>query len=487
MKNKIENPMPHVIPEGQNATPLEVVGATASDKLVIIMVGLPGCGKTSVSKRICRYISFFHDIPSQIFNVGDYRREFCGSNQPASFFDQDNEEGLKLRSKACDTATGDLIKFMKKDGVRLAVYDATNNLEKNRNKIMDRLKKENIGAKTMFLEVVVDDKNMLEENIRTVKLSTPDYKNMDPDKALKDFMERRSNYAKGYTHVEDSEGSYVRVINYKKYEIHDVRGYLKLKVVHFIMSLHNLERTYYITRHGQSEYNLLGKIGGDSGISANGIEYARRLAKFAKEKIGTKTVIDKETGKEIQKKVPARLWTSTLCRTKETAQFIEHEEFEAEWDNGDKSLWVQFRQNERRNLDEIYAGTCDGMTYKEIEETYPEEFAARQADKLSYRYPRGESYMDMTLRLEPLAHDLERSREPLLIIAHQGIHRILYSYFMGLTREEAPYVKIPLNHIIILKPHAYGCHEERVCLMPKEEMFNDGQDEPVTSMPEKKK
>lgn len=253
------------------------------------------------------------------------------------------------------------------------------------------------------------------------------------------------------------------------------------------MSLHNLERTYYITRHGQSEYNLLGKIGGDSGLSANGIEYARRLAKFAKEKIGTKTVIDKETGKEIQKKVPARLWTSTLCRTKETAQFIEHEEFEAEWDNGDKSLWVQFRQNERRNLDEIYAGTCDGMTYKEIEETYPEEFAARQEDKLSYRYPRGESYMDMTLRLEPLAHDLERSREPLLIIAHQGIHRILYSYFMGLTREEAPYVKIPLNHIIILKPHAYGCHEERVCLMPKEEMFNDGQDEPVTSMPEKKK
>jgi broad specificity phosphatase PhoE len=95
----------------------------------------------------------------------------------------------------------------------------------------------------------------------------------------------------------------------------------------------------------------------------------------------------------------------------------------------------------------------------------------------------GESYMDITLRLEPLTHDLERTREPILIVGHQGIHRILYAYFMGLTREEAPYVQIPLNHVIILRPHAYGCDEERVCLMPKHEMFSDGQDEPVTSMP----
>ena len=62
--------------------------------------------------------------------------------------------------------------------------------------------------------------------------------------------------------------------------------------------------------------------------------------------------------------------------------------------------------------------------------------------------------MDVTLRIEPLAHDLERTREPILIVGHQGIHRILYAYFMGLSREEAPFVRIPLNHVIVLKPHA---------------------------------
>ena len=98
----------------------------------------------------------------------------------------------------------------------------------------------------------------------------------------------------------------------------------------------------------------------------------------------------------------------------------------------------------------------------------------------------GESYMDVTLRLEPIAQEMERTREPVLIIAHQGILRILYAYFMGLDRKDAPYVSIPLNTVIELTPHAYGCHEKRFCLMNKGEMLNDGQDEPITSMPEAK-
>jgi broad specificity phosphatase PhoE len=81
---------------------------------------------------------------------------------------------------------------------------------------------------------------------------------------------------------------------------------------------------------------------------------------------------------------------------------------------------------------------------------------------------------------------MERTREPVLIIAHQGILRILCAYFKGLDRKDAPYVSIPLNNVIELTPHAYGCLETRFCLMKKEEMLNDGQDEPITSMPEAK-
>jgi hypothetical protein len=54
---------------------------------------------------------------------------------------------------------------------------------------------------------------------------------------------------------------------------------------------------------------------------------------------------------------------------------------------------------------------------------------------------------------------------------------------MGLPREEAPFVSIPLNTVIELRPHAYGCQEKRYVLLSKEEMLKDGQDEPITSMP----
>lgn len=113
--------------------------------------------------------------------------------------------------------------------------------------------------------------------------------------------------------------------------VNNIRGYLPLKVVHFVMNLHTLPRTFFLTRHGQSEYNLLGKIGGDSGLTPAGKEYARRLAEFARDVIATEPTVGTDPdagtgdGPPPTKPRPARLWTSTLRRTKETAHFIEHD------------------------------------------------------------------------------------------------------------------------------------------------------------------
>ena len=42
------------------------------------------------------------------------------------------------------------------------------------------------------------------------------------------------------------------------------------------------------------------------------------------------------------------------------------------------------------------------MTYEEIHEKFPTEFALRDQDKYHYRYPKGESYEDVVHRLEPV-------------------------------------------------------------------------------------
>ena len=59
----------------------------------------------------------------------------------------------------------------------------------------------------------------------------------------------------------------------------------------------------------------------------------------------------------------------------------------------------------------------------------------------------------------------------LFVAGHQGIHRLLYAYFMGLPRDQAPYVSIPLNTVIQLTPNTYGCDEKRYLLLSKEEMM----------------
>ncbi|EED94866.1 6-phosphofructo 2-kinase, partial [Thalassiosira pseudonana CCMP1335] len=391
-------------------------------KLIIVMCGLPATGKTHIANRIVRYLSFFLDIDTRIFNVGDYRRRLHGARLPADFFDHSNNEYMAKREQACDAALSDLKEFMKKDGVRVGVLDSTNSAHKRRAHIREVLA--DLKCKIVILESVCDKKELIEQNIKNIHMNTPDYKDADQDAAIKDFNRRREMYIDVYQPVSNDDGSHIKIINNETFVVHNVRGYLPQKVVHFVMNLHLVPREFYLTRHGQSEYNLSGKIGGDSGLTEAGLEYARRLADFAKDEIRTDR--------------PARLWTSTLKRTKETAQFIKREP---------KTF---------KNLDELYAGVCDGLTYAEIKEKYPEEFARRQEDKLTYRYPRGESYMDVTLRLETIVLDIERTREPILIVAHQGIHRLLYAYFMGMPREEAPFVSIPLNTVIALRPHAYG-------------------------------
>lgn len=150
------NPTPHVIPEGENATPLEVVGGdcTATEKLVIVMCGLPATGKTHVANRIARYISFFLAMETKIFNVGDYRRELHGAQLPAEFFDHSNEKYMAKRQQACDAALSDLSEFMKQDGVRVGILDSTNSTRQRRDHIREALKP--LKTKVIIMETVCD-------------------------------------------------------------------------------------------------------------------------------------------------------------------------------------------------------------------------------------------------------------------------------------------------------------------------------------------
>jgi broad specificity phosphatase PhoE len=312
----------------------------------------------------------------------------------------------------------------------------------------------------LWIEVTNEDEEFLHEQYVINTKTNPDYIGMDNEQAHQDYLKRVEFFRDIYepldtidTYREEGSWSYIKCDHSKQhFVVNHVKGYLFQKVVNFIMNLKTSPHSFYLTRHGQSEYNDLGRIGGDSGLTQHGINYAKKLAEFVEKKI-----VLNDNGNEI----PARLWTSTMRRTKETSQFIKQTKLIIKTKD-DPSLeyeWVQMRPRAWFHLDELFAGACDGMTYEEIEQKFPDEWELRSGDKLAYRYPRGESYLDVIARLEPIIIEMERHEEPLLIIAHQGILRIIYAFYMGLSRADAPYVSIPLNTVVELVPAAYSCKE----------------------------
>jgi len=247
----------------------------------------------------------------------------------------------------------------------------------------------------------------------------------------------------------------VALVNTDRLRVLHREGNLSLKIIQFLMHLNRDFRTIYLSRHGQSEYNVLKKIGGDSPLSEKGEAYADELAKFVGENI---------THDGNGKSVKARLWTSTLQRTILTARHIPHEEI---WDEERGEDWTQMRPMQLSSLDEIYAGDLDGLTYEEIKEMFPEEYKERQQNKFTYRYPCGESYHDVIHRLHSTMVSLAGSHEPILIVSHQAVLRLIYCYLTGRPREKATDIEMNLNTVIKLTLTSTGSSEERFHLIPK--------------------
>ncbi|KAK7544090.1 fructose-2,6-bisphosphatase-like protein [Phyllosticta citribraziliensis] len=405
------------------------MGVQAEDtRICVVMVGLPARGKSLIATKVVRYLHWL-SIGARTFNVGQYRRS-ATPNPSADFFDTTNTEGERLRKAAAEAAVADMVKWFRGGHGMVAILDATNSTKGRRKWIQERCHEH--GIQTLYVESKCDDEDLIMQNILEVKTTSPDYVGQDPEVAAQDFRNRIRNYEKVYQTIDEDEFdlTYVKLIDVgKQVIINQIRDYLQSRIVYYLMNLHIKPRSIWLSRHGESMYNLDGKIGGDADISPRGEMYARKLPELVKQSAGE--------GRKLT------VWTSTLKRTIQTARFLEFEKLE----------W--------KALDELDSGVCDGLTYAEIEERFPEDFAQRDDDKYNYRYLGGESYRDVVIRLEPIIMELERS-ENILIVTHQAILRCIYAYFMNVPQERSPWMEVPLHTLIKLTPKAYSTHEERL-------------------------
>lgn len=184
----------------------------------------------------------------------------------------------------------------------------------------------------------------------------------------------------------------------------------RFKCIFFLKSSFYKKKMIYITRHGESEYNVSGRIGGDSSLTLSGQLYAKRLRAFFNEE-------------------PVVI-CSNLKRTRETSG--------------------EFTQvTVDKNLNEINAGICEHMTYQEIGQAYPDVSREREADKFHYQYPRGESYSAVYVRVKQLIEQLKtRQTEPTLIVCHQAVARMLLSILLERDPVDFVTMDIPLHQLI---------------------------------------
>uniref|UniRef100_A0A8C9VRR1 6-phosphofructo-2-kinase/fructose-2,6-biphosphatase 3 n=1 Tax=Scleropages formosus TaxID=113540 RepID=A0A8C9VRR1_SCLFO len=384
---------------------------------------------TYISRKLTRYLNWI-GLPTKVFNVGEYRREAVIYSS-YDFFKADNKDAVRIRHQCALAALHDVKTYLTEEGGHIAVFDATNTTRDRRDLILN-FGNEN-GFKIFFIESVCDDPNVIATNIMEVKISCPDYQGCNTSDAVEDFQKRIECYRALYQPLDpehDRNLSFIKVIDVGcRFVVNRVQDHIQSRIVYYLMNIHVQPRSIYLCRHGESEDNLQGRLGGDSGLSAQGRKFAVALTHFVEE----------------QNLSEVKVWSSQLRRSIQTAE----------------ALGLPYEQ--WKALNEIDAGVCEEMTYEEIKEKYPEEFALRDQDKFHYRYPRGESYQDLVQRVEPVIMELER-QENVLVICHQAVMRCLLAYFLDKSAEELPYLKCPLHTVLKLTPVAYGCKVESIFL-----------------------
>ncbi|RHY05848.1 hypothetical protein DYB25_008631 [Aphanomyces astaci] len=413
-----------------------IVRSIAPQRLVLVMVGLPARGKSFVVRKLTKYCQWLN-LPTQIFNAGDYRRKASLTGADASFFDPNNAEAKRLRDALAMAAVANLIQWLEEGG-QVAVLDATNTTKERRALVWDKFKHlEN--TQVMHIELVCDNPSLLEANyLRSSdvvvlatnpslsydmirKLKNEDYDGMDPQVALNDFRQRVAKYEKVYETVQDSENDGT-VCYCKVYNVQTI----------ILPNIHVHPRKIWLVRPGPNKNGVRGILGGDEELTDEGHAIASALGTFMESAVqDNKGYVD--------------VWLSPMKRATQTAEYIRQ-------DHVTRTVTTTL-------LNEVGGGDFAGYTFEELEAEFPQHVKARRTDKLYYRYPGagGESYMDLIFRLRPLVIEFERKKRDCLVICSESVLRCLMGYFTGVDADDVPHLPTKKGVVFELSPHRDGC------------------------------
>ncbi|KAI0196541.1 6-phosphofructo-2-kinase-domain-containing protein [Xylaria flabelliformis] len=418
-----------------------------SGRIAIVMVGLPARGKTHISVSMARYLQWL-GVKTRIFHLGDYRRATVGQGNdvPEDYFYPDaSPASVVLRQKILKKCREDIYAWLNHENGQVAIYDAVNPTATGRRALAKEFAKHDV--QTLFLESYVDDENILRENARNVKISSPDFFDMDPDEAAKLYLRRMGTKIPTFETMDEKELNYIKMINAgQKFFYNNVSfNYLSHRIVFYLTNTHIKSRATYFVRAGAAQGEESYKA--DAPLSEEGIRYSQLMAESLLKHREKEHAALVARGSDPGPLRQLTVWCSTRVRTLQTADAFK--------DRG-------FKVRQRTQMSQINPGVCEKLSERAIRRLYPEEISKHELDPYHHRYPRAESYHDLAVRLEPIILELEREQNDLVIIAHESVLRVLYAYLMHCSTMDIPKLTFPRNEIIEIIPAAYQNEAKRI-------------------------
>jgi broad specificity phosphatase PhoE len=164
----------------------------------------------------------------------------------------------------------------------------------------------------------------------------------------------------------------------------------------------------YLVRHGATQLTAEDRFSGDTGVdlSDEGRWQATRL------------------GERLREHRVDAIYASPYSRTRETARLIA--DCLAEGPGVDAIVT-------RDGLREISHGRWEGLTRREVEARYPDEYASWEEDPFTFAPERGESGVAVLARALPVVREIVAAHpgERVLVVSHKATIRLLLSSLLG--------------------------------------------------------
>lgn len=410
--------------------------------ICIIMIGLPGRGKTNLSISLCRYLRWL-GVRTELFHLGDYRRKNTKKSQDLNFeklmtnsYFSSNPQDSKLKDlklKIKNELIDDIMNFFKLSNGQIAIYDAINGIDSERQELNNFFKSKNI--KCLFIESIIDDETLLIDNIKD-SVNSPDYENWNQNDALSNFQSRIKENEKSYQTLDSKNSNLTFIQSYnfgQKILINDLKhDFLTTKIIFYLLNAKIKSHSIYFARCSLNKLNFKD----DPPMNENGRKYITKIfnslsSHFPNGKIPEDLVV----------------WTSTRLRTIQSSQIFKD---------------VGCNVKHRPELTQLNPGAAEGLTNEELNSKFHEEYLKHTADPYHHRYPRAESYHDLALKIEPLILEIEKLSDDILIIADETIIRIFYGYLMASNAIDIPLIEFPQNEIIKITYNTYNNKMERI-------------------------